>query len=274
MLDKFKNFTKFTQIILGVLVIFAGIALSNYIYTQFFKYTLPSKVYRIALDETWYPLQLYEKDENVSLFSEEIVRAIASEEDFSVEFMHIGPSDLFTGLENGDYEGVLSSLDVESENAENYIFSNSYYPLGPVLATTISSPFKSLKDLKGKRIGVIRGSDSMMSLLAYGSADLVFYDFIDRFKMPNDMVNGVIDGVFLDVITAYEYINSGMNLDQFRVVSVPLGSKGLHFIALNNAEDNILIHVINKGLKKIQENGVYSQILSKWGLFNPEKSLK
>ena len=79
---KFKNFTKPLSIIILMLAI---IFLGGLIFTYFPKEALPPIVYRIAIDETWYPLQLYDKEQDITVFSEEIARAIAEKQHFSME---------------------------------------------------------------------------------------------------------------------------------------------------------------------------------------------
>jgi len=233
------------------------------------KKTLPPIVYRIAIDETWHPLQLYDKKQDITLFSNEILQIIAEKQHFSLKLIQVGSDNLFMGLDNGKYEGILSFLTLE-DNAEKYISSNPYYLLGPVLVVSKSSPIKSVKDLNGKIIGVITGQQRIDSIYKNNKIELVFYDYNNRFDMIDDTMNNVIDGMFVSELTAYEYTR-GIYQEQLEIVSVPLTNVGLRLIAKNNPESKKLIAQFNEGLKLIKTNGIYSHLLSKWELHNPEK---
>ncbi len=266
--NRLANFTKPRFIIILIL---AAIFLGGLIYNYFSKESLPPIVYRIAIDETWYPLQLFDKEQDITIFSEEIARAIAEKQHFPIQLIRVGSENLFTGLDNGEYEAVLSSLLVLEENVENYIVSNPYYLLGPVLVVSSSSHIKSLKDLNGKSIGIIIGLKPIISLYKNTSINFVFYDYNYRYKLIDDVSNNVIDGMILSLITAYEYTKNGPYQNLLKVVSKPLTNDGLRLIAKKNPESKKLIEQFNEGLKAIKKNGVYNQLLLKWGLFNPEK---
>ena len=273
MFDIKKNWlTKFMKPILIIILILTFIFLFSLIYTSFSKETLPATVYRIAYDETWYPLELYDKEQDISVFSEEIVRAIAAEKHFSVQLVPVRSDDLLEGIERGEYEGVLSSLTLHEENAEKYISSDPYYLLGPVIVVSKSSHIKSLQDLNGKNIGIITGYKYLYSLNKYHSVNLVFYDYYNRSKLIEDVINQVIDGMILRMIPAYEYTKNGLFKDQLKVVSVPLNNDGLRLIVKNDIESKKLIEKFNEGLKAIKKNGIYSKLILKWELFDPEKT--
>lgn len=260
---------KYLKTIFFIILIFAGIYFGGLILVYFSKGPLPDKVYRIVIDETWYPLQLYEKDQDMTFFSRELVRAIAAQQNFSIELVQVEDTDLLSGVDNGEYEGVLSSLILNEENASMYLSSDPYYLLGPVLVVTTSSSIKSLKDLSGKTIGLINRSHSIRSLNKYYSAHFVFYDYNDRFQLLEDVINKDIDGMVLNMMAAYEFTNSSLYRNQLKVISTPLNNYGLSLIVKNDPEYKKLIIQFNKGLKDLKKNGAYNKLLIRWDLVNP-----
>lgn len=269
--SKRNRLTKFIKPILIILLIIVVIFLFSLFYTNSSKKTLPATVYRIAYDETWYPLALYDKEQDLSVFSEEIVRAIAAEKHFSVQVMPVGSVDLLEGLERGKYEGVLSSLTLHEEDAETYLSSDPYYNLGPVLVVSKLSRIKSLQDLNGKNIGIITGYKYIKSLNKYNSIHFVYYDYYNRSKLIEDVSDQVIDGMILRMLSAYEYTKNDLFRDRLKIISIPLNNDGLRLIAKNDQESKKLIEQFNEGLKTIKKNGIYSKLILKWGLFDPEK---
>lgn len=226
--SKFKYFINSTKSRFIIILMLAGIFLGGLIYILSSKSaTLPPTVFRIAIDEIWYPLKLYDKEQYISAFSEDLLQKIAAQQHFSVQIVRIGSENRLAKLDNGDYEGILSSLILQQENTEKYISSNPYYLLGPVLVVSKSSGIKSLNDLRGKTIGLIDRSETIEALEKHSSIRFVYYSYNNRFKLIEDVSNKVIDGMLLDVIPAYEYTMDGIYQDQLKVASKPLTNEGL-----------------------------------------------
>ncbi len=270
MQSKFKYCISSTKSRFIIILMLAVIFLGGLIYTYSSTKTLPRTIFRIAIDETWYPLNLYHKEEYITLFSEGLLRDIAAQQHFPVQIMPVGPENLLAGLDNGEYEGILSSLILQEEDAKEYISSNPYYLLGPVLVVSKSSHINSLNDLKGKTIGLIKRAEPIEALEKRSSINFVNYDYNDFEKLIDDVSNKRIDGMVLDVIQAYEYTKDSIYQDLLKVVSKPLTNEGLRLIAKNDSESKKLIEHFNEGLKAIKKNGTYSQLLLKWELFDPE----
>lgn len=229
------------------------------------------KIYTIGVDETWYPLDLYGRAPYFSGFSKELVRTITAEHNYEISFASAGADALVPELQNGDYDGILSSVDPDILDKTNYILSNPYYLLGPVLLVSQSSHIQSLKDLDGKTIGLINSEVPLSALDKYPSVNFVFYDWDDRFKLLNDVGTGVIDGMVMNAIPAYEYAESGLYQDQLKIASMPLSNEGLRLVMLNNPSSQEFIDQFNEGLEKLKKNGAYDRLLKKWYLFNTAK---
>lgn len=246
----------------AISIIILLIALISYYFLN--KSLLSQTVYRTAIDETWSPLQLYDKEEDVTIFSKEILQTIATNQHFSIDLLQVETDILFPELDNGEYDAVLSSLLVlENNNIENYIYSNPYYLLGPVLIVSKSSIIKSLNDLNGKTIGILAGSEQIRSLYAQHHINFVIYDFNNNSQLIDDVSNNVIDGIILNMMPAYEYTKSSFYRDFLKIITPPLTSEGLRLIAKDNPESKVLIDKFNEGLKSIKKNGIYSQLLLK-----------
>jgi len=279
--SKLINFNKKMFIIILILATFF---LGGILYKYYPEGNSLPKIYRIAIDETWYPLNLFNKEEYITAFSEELTLAVASQHHLPIQFIQVESENLFTGLDMGEYEAVLSSLlvleengnnyavlslEVIEENNENYIFTNSYYLIGPVLVVPLSSHIKSLKDLSGKIIGIVNESKPISSLLKDIPINFIFYEYNKRSQLAEDVINNVIDGMILDMIPAYETAKFYRN--QLKIASIPLTREGLRLIAKDTPESKRLIDQFNEGLKTDKKNGTYDRLLAKWGLFNPEK---
>lgn len=238
----------------------------------------PSGIYIIALDPTWNPLPLYGREERITVFSEELVRAIAEEEHLPYEIKEVTTENLFFGLNRGDVQGVLSTQAVlaESMNFEpqetsiKFPFSKSYYHLGPLLVVSTASHIDSLKDLEGKRVGIITSAEMIPALYKDPLIDFHYYDYPERAQMVEDVSNHVLDAMVLNTIPAYQYTRSGLYRGKLKIASTQLAQNGLRLFVDDKPESHTLLIKFNRGLEKIKKNGTYERLLQKWGLYSPD----
>lgn len=252
---------KSVLIIAGIL---ATLFLSWWLLSHFFKEDKSKHRFRIGIDTSWVPLQVYHSEQNLSYFSEELLSSIAENQNFSARIIPTESEFLISGLLRGDFDAILSLSPIPSRyDPKNFIFSNTYFPLGPVVVTSKTSRIKSLKDISGKKIGFIIGSeaavpykDSTIRFVAYDNADLP--------RLIDNLLDDHIDGAILKAMLAYHYAERGIYQNVLEIVTLPLNNDGLALIAKNNPEAKILIKMFDDGLKALQENGTYNQLLQKW----------
>lgn len=269
----YRYFTKpWFLILLALLIGGAGL-----IYKYASEPPPPSDIYTIALDPSWSPLPVDDRSDDITIFSEEILRAIAAEENLPIEIQERDAGDLFLGLENGDFQGVLSTREVFNGNtnftpdevAQKFAFSEPYYNIGSVLVVSTVSHIKSLKDLEGKSIGIISDSEPIMALYKIPQINIHYYTYGDRFQLAQDVSNNVINAMVLSMIPAYEYTEGGLYRGKLKIASKPLTQDGLRLFVINTPGTQTFLLKFNKGLEKIKKNGTYDRLLRKWNLFGP-----
>lgn len=226
-----------------------------------------AKSYKIARDKTWYPLQLYEKERNFTAFSDELLIAISKQQHIEIELVQVGSDNLFLGLDNDQYDAVLSSLEPDAQNRTHYVFSNPYYLMGPVVIVKSSSKATSLADMEGKIVGIRTGSSVVFNIQQYPNILIKSYD--NPLTALMDLDKNDLDAVILDALTATVY-SSGLFKGKVKIITHPLTNIGLRLIAKNKLRGEHLIDFFNEGLKILKENGSYNQLILKWNLYNPE----
>lgn len=193
---------------------------------------------------------------------------IAKQEHFQVEIMRTGFKRLMDLLDDGLVDGVLTSITPDEIAEERYYFSEPYYRFGAVLVVRKDFDFSSLKSLPNKRIGVKRGSSILYHTSIDPSVSIIPYD--SSLMALDDLVRDRVDGVIMDQLLAYNYFG-GAYRNQLKVATLPLTLEGLRLVTLQESYAEELIEKFNKGLKKLQEDGIYEKLLLDWDLYNPEK---
>lgn len=230
------------------------------------------KVYFIGRDSSWYPNQLLGKERNLQAFMNDLFAAIGQEMHLHLEWLETNPIALIEGLDMGSYDVILSSLQPTFATQHKYLFSNLIFELGPVLVVPQKSSAKSLEDMKGKTVGVWKGSIFTFNTIKKSGAH-----FYDIFIVPYDNINKALealernqmDGLIMDAIPAYSH-SEGYYYNKLKVISAPLNDEGLRLIGLKNSHTAEFLEEFNNALLEVQKNGIYTQLIAKWKLVDPE----
>jgi polar amino acid transport system substrate-binding protein len=221
-----------------------------------------SSGYQIALDPNWYSMELPGKEKNLLAFSTELLKEISSLKKINIDLLMTNWDSLIPGLQQGKYEGVLSTLYPYAFNGELYRFSDLYLATGPVLVVTENSPIHSLEMLQKKEVAVLRNNPA--HLIAEKVPDLIIrvYDSIPQ--MLNDLLKQTIDGALVDTLIAQAYCQDIYH-EKLRIATPSLDDEGLRLITLKTAPP-ALVDAFNQGLKELKANGTYQALLNKWFL--------
>lgn len=223
--------------------------------------------YQIGRDSTWTPIDLRGKDKNMVGFSNDMIQGIAQEEGFRSNVFEVGPNALFDGLDVGNYDAVFSSLEPNVINKKKYLFSKTYYRIGPVLVVPVSSDIDSLAEMKGKILGIESGT--LQSLDVPEPPDVLIIPYDTVAQALDNLDKNVIDGVIVDALRAYVF-TQGFYAGRLKVATSPLTDRGLRLISRNEPKYEILMENFNKGLADIKASGFYDQLIHKWNLINTE----
>lgn len=230
-----------------------------------------SSSYVIARDPSWEPLSILDKETDMRAFSDELLSAIASQEDLTIHLISVKSSALFSDLDNEDFDGIVTSLIPSPSNMSKYLISDNYFLFGSVLIVRESSTLHSVDQLENKLIGVMRDSSVFSEIQRYPS--LIIIPFDSPMAALDSLVRDNIDGVIMDVLPAYFYAKKFYE-GQIKIVTNPLTKKGLHLITRNDERSRRLIEAFNRRLKIFKENGKYDELIQRWDLVSPEKLLE
>ncbi|MCP5509611.1 MAG: amino acid ABC transporter substrate-binding protein [Chlamydiales bacterium] len=218
--------------------------------------------YRIAVDPSWYPLDLMGKEANVYAFSSDILKAISKKEGIPIDRVNVSWDDTLEGLQKDLYDGVLSPLPPYNFNRAKYDFSDLYLPTGYVLVIPARSSMKQLKKMQDAEIAVQKDSEAERILDLYPSTIPRFY--VSPSVALDKLAKGEYKGVIMNVIPAVSFIEDKY-ADQLKISGDPLNDAGLRLIAIKGKRSE-LIEQFNEGLKKIKRDGTFDKLVEKWNV--------
>lgn len=217
------------------------------------------KVYKIATDTTFAPFEFEnEKGEMVGV-DLDILKAIAEDQGFQYDLVVAGFSAAVTGLEAGEYDGVIAGMSINPEREKKYDFSEPYYDSGVGMAVAADSDIASYDDLNGKTVAAKIGTEGCS--FAESIADqygFTIIQFEDSASMYQDVLAGNSVACFEDYpVLGYE-ISRGTGLKL--PMDMERGSS-YGFATLKGANPE-LVEMFNAGLKNLKDSGKYDEILN------------
>ncbi len=126
---------------------------------------------------------------------------------------------LIPGLQRGNYDIVISGLEITPDRAQVISFSRPYYTTFEQLAVrSDDARIRSLDDCRGRSVGTLKGSLAQRILEARGSLDCVSYD--GQVNAYEDLGNGRLDAVLMDhIIAMYNVVPT----PRLKMVGPPVG---------------------------------------------------
>ncbi|MBS0615348.1 MAG: amino acid ABC transporter substrate-binding protein [Verrucomicrobia bacterium] len=215
--------------------------------------------YRIALDPEWYALGIPGREAAIRAFSVELVAEIAKKKKVKIALYDRSWDSLMLGLNNRDYDAVLTNLRPYLFYEKLYDFSAIYLETGPTFVIPTKMRGKTPSDFDGKEIAVLGSAEVLEK---YPGIIVRTYDSVA--KALSDTYDGTIDGTVTDLLTAEAYCRD-LYQDKLKVAFPPFIQEGLRLIAIKDDSDK-LIKIFNDGLKDLQRSGRYDELLRKWNL--------
>lgn len=217
---------------------------------------------RIAIDPSWYPLQIPGKEEYVFGFCNDLIQEIAKNEDLDLQRVVVNWDHILYGLKHDQYEAAISTMPPLVFNQKDYDFSGLLLKTGPVLIVNNDSSSTSLQDLRKATIMIAEEQAQKELVRPYQEMSVLTYERAP--EALNRLVERRIDGVLMESIVAYAYVQD-IYAKNLKVAGPPLNNEGLRLIT-NKGEYQKFLASFNRGLKDLKERGEYERLLAKWKL--------
>ena len=246
----------------GILFILIFSIVSFFIFSGCSKDNSTGKKLAIATDATWPPMEFVNKDKEIVGFNIDMMKAIAKEGGFEVEFRNTAWDGIFAGLAANKYDAVISSVTITEERQKNMDFSNPYVNAGQVIVVKKElEGLNKLSQFAGKSAGAQIGTTGAIEIAKHKDIKLRSYDEIG-FAIE-DLANGRVDAVVCDSPIAADYVLQNEQYQNIlKIVGEPF-TKEEYGIAVRKGNKEIL-DLINNGLAKVLKKGINKELENKW----------
>ncbi len=224
-----------------------------------------NKVYTIVADNAFAPFDFMDaKTTEYTGIDVDLLAAIAEDQGFQYKLDNCGWDAALSRLGAGQADGMIAGMTITEDRQKSYNFSDPYFENGQIMIVKGDSTIASLEDLKGKTVATKTGTMSE----AYAASIADEYGFkVVSYKDSPTVYTAVINGndaAGFEDAAVINYQITAQDLDLKTVGDmVNIGQYGFAVLKGKNPE---LIEMFNAGLANIQKNGIYYEILAKYGI--------
>jgi len=217
------------------------------------------KVLKIGSDVAYAPFEFMDEKQQPTGFDMELIKALGADMGYTKVNIETASFDgLIASLEAGKYDAVISAMTITDKRSESVLFSDKYFQATQYIAMKKGATFKTLADLKGKKVGVQLSTTGQEAVEKQGITPKKYDTTPDAI---NDLLNGGVDAVVADgpVVLWFQAQNPTAQIDSV-VADIPVEYYGIP-MKKGNTE---LATKMNASLKKLISNGKYNEIYKKW----------
>ena len=223
---------------------------------------------KVAIDPTYQPFTFKTAEGKPTGFDVDIAEALCKEIKRQCVFVEQVWDSMIPGLQAKKYDAIISSMSITEERLQVVDFSDKYYSTPSQIVVKTGTPFTDLASLKGKKLGVLKGSTQEkyalgelkpvgVTVVPYEAQDQVYLD-IKSGRLDGTVADRVeVTGGFLSKPEGKEYGFVGPELNEEKYFGIGMG------VALRKGETQ-LKDELNAAIKAIRSNGTYDQIAKKY----------
>ncbi len=222
---------------------------------------------KVAIDPTYEPFTFKSADGQPTGFDVDIANALCEQIKRKCEFVEQVWDGMIPGLKAKKYDVIISSMSATDERKQEIDFTDKYYQTPSRIVLKKGTKFTDLASLKGKKIGVLKGSTqekyAMDNLKPVG---VVVNSYEAQDQVYLDIKSGRIDGTVADFLEVTGGFLSKPEGAKYEFIG-PVLSDVKYFagaaVALRQGEDQLKAE-LNEAIKTIRANGTYKTLNDKY----------
>ena len=215
----------------------------------------------VGSSATYRPFAYESPSKEIVGYDVDIIKAVAQKAGLTIKIVNTPWTGIFAALNNGDVDLVISGVTINDKRKQSYDFTAPYFEARQLIAVHKDSNVKGLKDLAGKKIGVVTGStgDDTASR-EFGKTNPDIRRFESTPVVISELANGGLDAAIGDNGVIAFRTQEHKHLKTVADASFPKEFFGI--VVKQGNKD--LLDKLNKGLAAAKADGSYAQIFKKW----------
>lgn len=227
------------------------------------------KVLRVGTETGFPPFSYLDENNELAGFNLDIGNVFCEHINVKCEWVGYDFDDLIPALRSGKLDMVISSMTITDERKEFVSFTDKYYmDTVRLLVSKDLDVSDDLKELDGKKIGVLNGSDADnygQTVLAKQGIRIVGYK--TQLEIYMDIVTNNIQGTLADAISVESSFLTKSYGEDYKFVGEVYDDPKYFGDGIGIAVkkgNNTLVNQLNEAIKATRKSGKYQEIQSKY----------
>ncbi|QLG26371.1 basic amino acid ABC transporter substrate-binding protein [Halorarum halophilum] len=233
----------------------------------------------IGSDIPYRPFEYENEQGELVGFDVDIAEAVFSGElGYEYEFVPNSFDTIIPSLKNGNFRVIMSAMTINDERAQQVDFSDPYFTAYQTIVVRNDSDITSKEDLRGKRVGVQKGTtgaDAAAELQSEFDGELQINEYDQIPDAFSALLNNQVVAVINDNTVSAEFVDQ--NGDQVRFVegegeAAAQGEDAPPYLTLTvenygiafRQDDDDFREEVNGALQSIRESGEYDEIYNEY----------
>jgi len=223
---------------------------------------------KVAIDPTYEPFTFKSADGQPTGFDVDVANALCEQIKRKCDFVEQVWDSMIPGLNAKKYDVIISSMSITDERLKEVDFTDKYYNTPSRIVLKKGTKFTDAASIKGKKIGVLKGSTQEKYALGdLKPAGVIVNSYEAQDQVYLDIKSGRLDGTVADYMEVtggflskpegakYELVGPDLKMPQYFGYGAG--------IALRKGEDK-LKGELNEAIKAIRTNGTYKTLNDKY----------
>jgi len=223
---------------------------------------------KVAIDPTYEPFTFKTADGKPTGFDVDMANAICEQIKRQCVFVEQVWDSMIPGLTAQKYDVIISSMSITDDRMKEVNFSDKYYNTPSRIVLKKSVKYTDPASIKGKKIGVLKGStQEAYALGELKPAGVVVNSYEAQDQVYLDLKAGRIDGTVADYLEVSGGFLSKPEGADFALMGPDLREPKYYGygvgVAMRKGQDTLKTD-INTAIKSIRSNGSYKTINDKY----------
>jgi amino acid ABC transporter substrate-binding protein, PAAT family (TC 3.A.1.3.-) len=112
----------------------------------------------VGSSATYRPFAYESPTKEIVGYDIDMIKAIAQKAGLQIKIVNTPWTGIFAALNNGDVDLIISGVTINEKRKQSYDFTTPYFEARQLIGVHKDSTAKNLKDLAGKKVGVVTGT--------------------------------------------------------------------------------------------------------------------
>lgn len=218
-------------------------------------FAAPSKI-TVGLSADYPPFE-FKQGNKLAGFDVDLAKEIGKQLGATIEIKEMNFAMLFSALNHGEIDLIISSVTINEEKAQHYDFSTPYYHDTYAILHK-GNTLSNIENLKEKKIACQMGTTGMQAWIKdhVSNANIILMDTMPQ--MAEALKANHIDAALMDTTQAKEFVKNSKNLTYTVVGSVTNGT------GIVMKKGSRLKGDIDKAIEKLSKNDFLKVLEDKW----------